>query len=77
MTCEVCRGITPVDGFGGFLHYASARDSLEALVREGLFESRQPNPFERLFRCRRCQTVWVLAAPDFPVRGYLLRKEKA
>lgn len=64
-----------IDGFGGYFHYISTRDQLEELAREGVFEKSEPNPFEVSYQCKQCQTLWVLAEPDFPVKGYLLRRK--
>ena len=77
MECDVCGMMTQIDGFGGYLHYTSTRNNLDALVREGTFERWEPNSVEVCYRCKRCHTVWGLAEPDFPVTGYLLRKEGA
>ena len=31
MKCEYCQHIMPIDGFGGYLHYTSAKNSLDSV----------------------------------------------
>lgn len=74
MSCEICDGMKEIRGFGGYLHYTSLRDALAQLVREGVFDEEQLQPYEVAFTCKRCGTVWMLAEPDFPITGFFLRK---
>lgn len=47
---------------------------LERMARDGFFEKAEQNLSEVYDRWKQCDTVWILAAPDFPMRGYLVQK---
>lgn len=73
--CEYCRKLFPITKFGGYLHYASTKEILDVLVQKELYTETHPNSFETYYRCMVCNTTWVLAKPDFPAAGYLIRLE--
>ena len=71
MKCEYCQHIIPIEKFGGYLHYTSTKNSIDNLVDMKVFEIFKKNNYETVYHCKKCGTNWTLAAPDFPVTGYL------
>lgn len=71
MKCEYCQHIMPIESFGGYLHYTSTKSSIDSLVEMNVFEISNETPYETIYQCKRCSTKWALAAPDFPITGYL------
>lgn len=74
MKCENCKKIVAIDGFGGYIHYVSTRKTMDDNVVNGFFQMIEQNQFERIYQCKVCSTIWVLAEPDFPVTGYLIQR---
>lgn len=75
MKCEQCKKIVQIHEFGGYLHYDSTKKMMDALVQKGVYEKTEPNMFEIHYPCKICHTIWILAKPDFPVKGYLIQNE--
>ncbi len=73
MKCEQCKQMVQIDGFGGYSHYASTKKIMESIVQNGIFEEIKENEFEKHYKCKICHTIWILAEPDFPVKGYLIQ----
>ena len=71
MKCHNCQKIVPIDGFGGYQHYQSIKKAMEHHVATGFFQMMEGNQYETIYQCKECHTKWVLAAPDFPIVGYL------
>ena len=74
MKCEPCQHIKPIEGFGGYLHYTSTEKILDKFVDMKMFEISSKSPYETIYHCKKCGTSWTLAAPDFPIRGYLTQR---
>ena len=74
MKCEQCNKITQIDGFGGYLHFTSAKKMMDSFVQQGFYKKTKNNPYEICYKCKVCNTTWVLAEPDFPAAGYLVQR---
>ena len=74
MKCEHCQHIMPIEGFGGYLHYTSTKRIMDKFVDMKMFEISSKSPYETIYHCKKCGTSWALAAPDFPIRGYLAQR---
>lgn len=74
MKCEQCEKIIQIDGFGGYLHFDSTKKILDGIVEKGLYEKIEASSFENYYNCKACNTTWILAKPDFPVKGYLVQR---
>ena len=72
MKCEQCKKIIQIDGFGGYLHFTSTKGIMDSIVQKDIYEKTQANTFEIYYKCKVCNTTWVLVEPDFPVKGYLI-----
>ena len=68
MKCAVCQRLRRTEAFATPEEYRAALARLTAEPYEVLAR----DSFEVRFRCARCGTVWRLAEPDFPLRGFLL-----
>ncbi len=71
MKCINCEKIKNIDGFGGYLHYSSTRQSMDNNVNNGYFKIISTSQFEIVYQCNECHTKWALAEPDYPIAGYL------
>ena len=71
MKCENCKKMKAINGFTGYQHFSSTKAVLDSHVKNDFFEMVQKNSYEVIYRCKKCNTVWALATPDFPVCGYL------
>ena len=69
--CERCGKIVQIEGFDCYWRYETVKQMFDDYVRQGYYEKLPSEWFEELFRCNVCGTVWALAEPDFPIRGYL------
>lgn len=74
MKCEHCQSIMPIEGFGSYLHYTSTKRSMDKLIDMKMFEISSITTYEIVYHCKKCSTSWALAAPDFPIRGYLTQQ---
>jgi len=72
--CEYCREIAQINGFDSYRQYNATKKNIEQALLEGVLEKTGSNPFEICFKCRICNTVWVLAEPDFPIKGYFIQR---
>ncbi len=72
--CNYCEHISPSLHFEHFAQYEAAKKVLNNLVDQHFFEISSTTEWETTYRCKQCTTKWVLADPDFPFRGYLIRQ---
>ena len=74
MKCQNCKSLISIDGFGGYLHYSSTKESMDNNVHNGFFKIAMSTSYETIYECNKCHTKWALAAPDFPITGYFIQK---
>lgn len=68
--CPLCQGLWQTKAFSSPEEYRAA---LSALTGEG-YQPLGADSFQARYRCNSCGKVWLLASPDFPLRGYLLQQ---
>ena len=65
--CAACQRLRRTEAFSSPEEYRAALARLSAEPYKVLSR----DSIEVRFRCARCGTVWRLAEPDFPLRGFL------
>ena len=68
--CPACRALPRTGDFASPGEYRAALAALEG----GDYQPLGADGFQARYRCDNCGRVWRLAAPDFPLRGFLLQE---
>lgn len=75
--CKELEKVGEIDGFNSEFEFIKFEKELHSDVVDGeLIEvGFHRNQFwERIFKCSKCSTLWILTEPDFPYKGHWKKK---
>ncbi|TVX91388.1 antitoxin Xre/MbcA/ParS toxin-binding domain-containing protein [Cohnella terricola] len=75
MNCY-CDSLEEIQGFGGYGHFQSTLNVMNNNVINEYFIKIYEGTDRINYKCTNCMQLWSLGIPDFPVVGYLMRKDQ-